>query len=55
MKRSLWMGSMLLAGTLSAGAQSEVVIESFGPPGQITFTKVTNATQYRVEWSSAAS
>lgn len=54
MKRLVWTMSLLLAGTLTAGAQSDVVIESFGSPGQITFSKVTNAAQYRVEWFSAA-
>lgn len=54
MKSITMVLGILLAGTLVAGAQSNVVIESFGLPGQLTFDKVTNATQYRVEWSSAA-
>jgi len=54
MSRLATVLGMLLAGTLAVGAQSNVVIESFGLPGQITFSKVTNAAQYRVEWSSAA-
>jgi formylglycine-generating enzyme len=54
MKKTTWLMGALLAGTLVAGAQSNVVIESFGLPGQITFNKVTNVTQYRIEWSSAA-
>lgn len=46
--------AVLLVGPLAAGAQNDIVIESFGSPGQITFDKVANATQYRVEWFSAA-
>lgn len=37
-----------------ASGQTEVEIKSLSLPGQITFNKVTNATQYRVEWSSSA-
>jgi len=55
MKKLVWIMSLLLAGGLSAGAQSDVVIESFDTSGEITFSKVTNAAQYRVEWSAAAS
>jgi formylglycine-generating enzyme required for sulfatase activity len=43
-----------LAGTPGARAQSNVAVESFALPGQITFSKVTNAARYRVEWSSSA-
>jgi formylglycine-generating enzyme required for sulfatase activity len=54
MKRLSAVLGVLLAGTLAARAQTSVVIESFEWPGQITFTKLSTATQYRVEWSSSA-
>lgn len=54
MKLVTMVWAALLARTLVAGAQSNVVIESFGLPGEISFSKVSNATKYRVEWASAA-
>lgn len=53
MNRVVILMGVLLAGALAAGAQSEVVIESFRAPGQIVFRTVSGASQYRVEWSSA--
>jgi len=53
MRKTVLAAVFLFAQLLACGAQ-EVVIESFDLPGRITFTKATNAAQYRVEWAASA-
>ncbi len=52
MKWAKWMTGLLLVGWVWT-SNAEIVIESFSNNGTITFTEVTNAGWYRVEWASA--
>lgn len=47
----LLAGALLAAATLAQG-QSYPTITSFSPNGLLTFTEVSNAFRYRVEWST---
>lgn len=53
MSKTLWVVLFVLVESL-AGTAQDIVITSFDRPGQLTFTKATNAAQYRVEWSASA-
>ncbi len=54
MNRIMRIGGLLLAGVLTAGAQTNLVIEAIEHHGAITFNTLTNAQSYRVEWSPNA-
>lgn len=43
---------ILLAGALMAGAQTNLLISTFRPDGVVVFNELTNASEYRVEWST---
>ncbi len=53
MSKIAWIVAFLFTQSIAHAAE-DLVITSFDLPGQITFTKVTNAAQYRVEWSASA-
>ena len=46
----LYLAALFVAGW--AVHADEVLIESFDPSGKVTFNEVTNATEYRVDWTT---
>ena len=54
MSKYTWTLAILLAGLLEAPAQQPAVIESFDFTGQLTFSPMSNAASYRVEWAPSA-
>lgn len=54
MIRIMIIAGVLFAGGLTAGGQTNLVMEAIEHHGTITFTTLTNAQSYRVEWSPNA-
>ena len=51
MKTMKWMLRLALIGTLTVQA-NDLVIQSFETSGELTFNEMTNATKYRVDWTT---